>query len=110
MDISSYRCDNYKSVMYGEAFDYVNDLILQEIAEDKYIIALTPPHCVHSLGAVPKDDGSYRQIADCNRPLGLSINNFKDTTFHEFSYCTTDQVYANMKSSCYMATVNISAA
>ena len=109
-DIEPYRCSNYKSVLSGEAHDYVNDLVLKEISEGKYIRANASPCCVHSLGAVTKSDGSYRPITDCKHPLGLSINNYMDETFHQFSYCTVDQVADNMSQNCFMVTVDISAA
>ena len=109
VEIEPYRCTNYKSVLSGEAHDYVNDLILKEISQGKYIRANTAPCCVHALGAVTKSDGSYRPITDCKRPLGLSINNYMDETFHQFTYCTVDQVADNMSQDCFMATVDISA-
>ena len=102
--ITPYRCHNYGSVMSGQAFDYVNNLILNEIKLGKYVRAGTEPHCVHALGAVSKADGSYRPITDCKRPLGGSINNYMDETFHQFTYCTVDQVAAGMSKDCYMAT------
>ena len=108
--IEKYRCSNYTSVMSGQAFEYVNDLILKEIDSGKYLRAISPPHCVHALGAVPKSDGSYRPITDCKRPLGQSINNYMKDTFHEFSYCTVDQVASHIKPGCYMASVDIASA
>ena len=110
VDIAPYRGTNYKSVLTGEAFDFVNDLILKEISEGKYIRAYTPSICVHALGAVPKQDGGFRPITDCKRPIGYSINNYMEETFQQFSYCTVDQVSANMTGGCFMATVDISAA
>ena len=108
--IPTYHCTNYFSVCSGPAHDYVSDLILQEIAQGKYIRADFTPHCVHALGAVDKSDGSYRPITDCKRPLGESINNFMYTTCEEFSYSSVDLVADSMTEGCYMATTDISSA
>ena len=109
-EIPEYHCDNYFSVCSGPAHDYISDIILQEIIEGKYVRADFVPHCVHSLGAVPKGDASYRPITDCKRPLGVSINNFMLTTCDLFSYSSVDQVAENMTPGCYMASVDIAAA
>ena len=109
-DIQSYKCVNYDSVYSGSAFHYINDLILSELAQGKYIRADFTPHCVHALGAVPKHDGNFRPITDCRRPLGNSINNYMDSTFQHFSYCTIDEVTMNVTPGCYMATVDIASA
>ena len=109
-DIDSYFCENYTSVLTGEAYDYVDNLISNEILDGKYVLASSIPKCVHSLGAIPKQDGSFRPITDCRRPEGISINNHMLTTFQPFNYVTMDQVAANVTSNCYMATVDIASA
>ena len=108
--VSSYYCDNYSSVLTGDAYKFVDKLISSEISEGKYVEASSIPHCVHALGAIPKQDGSYRPITDCRRPEGVSINNHMNTTFKTFNYITLDQVAANVIPGCYMAIVDISAA
>ena len=108
--ISSYCCDNYSSALTGEAFTFVNNLIASEISEGKYVKATSQPHCIHSLGAIPKRDGSYRPITDCRRPEGISINNHMQDTFQSFNYITIDRVASNVSQGCYMATVDISSA
>ena len=109
-EIDGYRCTNYKSVLSADAFTYVNDLIFNEIANGKYVRATTEPLCIHALGAVPKHDGTFRPITDCKRPIGRSINNFMESTFHQFTYCTVDQVACSMQENCFMATVDIASA
>ena len=42
-DIVPYRCSNYSSVLSGDAFIFVNDLIFKEISEGKYVRATSPP-------------------------------------------------------------------
>ena len=110
VEIEPYRCVNYSSILHGDAFDYVNDLIRDEILDGKYVRATCLPHCVHALGVVPKADGSFRPITDCKRPLGVSINNYMEETFQHFTYCTVDQVAENMLEGCYMASVEIASA
>ena len=73
--IDPYECVNYSSCLLGTAFDYVDGLIHKELAEGKFVIADNKPVCVHSLGAIPKANGSFRPITDCKRPLYMSINN-----------------------------------
>ena len=105
-----YFCDNYSSVLNGEAFIFVNDLIMSEIRDGKYVKATSMPHCVHALEAIPKSDGTFRPITDCRRPEGTSINNYMNTTFLTFNYITIDQVASNVTEGCFMATVDISSA
>ena len=57
-DIKPYFCENYASVLKDDAFVFVDQLITSEIEEGKYVKASSVPHCVHSLGAIPKKDGS----------------------------------------------------
>ena len=75
-EIPSYFCDNYSSSLCGEANDYVKSIIREELSEGKYLVVSDKPHCIHALGAIPKNGGGYRIITDCKRPIGSSINNF----------------------------------
>ena len=109
-DISPYHCYNYRSVLYGEAFQCIDKLIQCEIDQGKYIYSDHVLTCVHSLGAVPKGDGSFRPITDCKQPLGLSINNYMNTTHLPFNCVTVDHVSSHLSKDCFMATVDISSA
>ena len=108
--VPSYDCPNYIPPDSGAAFDFVNNLIHTELDQGKYIIADAKPHCIHSIGAVPKSDGKFRPITDCKRPLGLSINNFMNSTCETFSYNSVDSVCDMMYEGCFMATVDIASA
>lgn len=108
--IPTYECPNYASCLKGDAHDYIDNLIAQELAEGKLILADVKPHCVHGLGAVPKKGGKWRPITDCRPPLGQSINCFMSSTFREFTYTTVDQVVEMITPGCYMASVDIAAA
>lgn len=108
--IEPYHCRNYRSVLEPEAFNFVNDLLLSEIEDTKYVHVVDQPLCVHSLGAIPKPDMSFRPITDCRQPLNYSVNNFMDQTALKFTYSTVDRVASFMTRDCYMATVDISSA
>ena len=43
--IPKYRSDNYKSVLSDEAYFFVNDLIMEEIKQGKYVRVDEEPHC-----------------------------------------------------------------
>ena len=109
-DIPVYHANNYSSVMEGKAYDFVDNLILEELSEGKYIVAETVPHCIHALGAIPKSGGGFRPITDCKRPIGSSINNYMSETFAPFSYSSVDDVSKMLQYGDYMATVDVSAA
>ena len=108
--ILQYECENYRSVLDDQAFEYVDNLISSEYDQEKFVYSSSKPHFVHALGAIPKGDGSFRPITDCRRPEGLSINNYMESTFHTFNYVTVDQVASNVTPGCYMATVDIASA
>lgn len=109
-NVPEYMCANYNSVLVGESAEFVNNLIISELIQEKYVLAEYKPTCVHALGAVRKKSGSYRPITDCKRPLSRSINNYMDTTFQSFKYHSSDSVCELMSPSCYMATVDIASA
>lgn len=110
-DIPSYECHNYKSATSGDAYEFVNRLIHDELAQGKYRLAAETPHCIHSLGAVPKKGSNkWRPITDCKRPIGDSVNSFMLTTFRDFCYTTVDQVVDLVTPNCFMCSVDIKAA
>lgn len=110
-NVPSYECPNYSSVCSGKAFEFVNDVILKELSNGKYVTSESKPHCVHSLGAVPKKGtNKWRPITDCKRPLGNSINTFMTSTFHKFCYTTVDNIIDMLRPGMFMASIDISAA
>ena len=108
--IEPYERQNYNSVLQGNAHSFIGQLLCDELQQSKLVITSGKPACVHALGAVPKPDGKYRPITDCKRPIGGSINNYMESTFHTFSYNTVDNVCESMSKQCFMATVDIAAA
>lgn len=95
-------CSNYNSVLQNESTEFVHNLIISELLDDKFVVADHQPLCVHALGAIRKKNGGNRLITDCRRPLNISINNFQS-----FEYKSSDDVCNLMYQSCYMATVDI---
>ena len=82
VEIHPYHCRNYKSALTGDAFCYVDQLISDELADGKFLVAQSKPHCIHAIGAVSKADNTYRPITDCKRPLSVSINNYYISSNH----------------------------
>ena len=68
------------------------------------------PHCIHSLGAVPRPGGTIRSITDCGRPDNYSVNNFCGTLFREFSYKSVDDVVCMLEENDYMSVIDIKSA
>lgn len=108
--IQGYECNNYPSVLHGEAYEYINNLMLEEIVAGKLLLVAQKPLCIHALGAVDKTDGSYRPITDCHRPEGSSINCHMQHTAQKFKFINLDMVSQSMARKCYMASVDISQA
>lgn len=109
--IPMYERSNYASAITGPAFDFVNDLVLKEVAAGILRITDVKPHCIHSIGAVLKKDGkSWRPIRDCSHPSGESINMYMSSTFKEFCYSSIDDVINMLEPGCWMSTIDISSA
>lgn len=109
--VPAYECTNYTSALKGEAFDCINQIVMSELSSGKYIVSDNKPHCVHSIGAVPKkDSSSWRPITDCKRPLGHSINGFMLSTVPKFCYTTLDNIIDMLEPGMFMASVDISLA
>lgn len=108
--ISGYFCHNYNPVLQNEGASFVNDLIIQELTDGKFVQADHKLLCVHALRAVHKESGGYRPITDCKRPLFKSINNFMEDMFNPFKYKSSDDVCNLMSPFCFMAIVDIASA
>lgn len=110
-EVPIYNCPNYSSCLKGPAFLCIDAIIRDEISKGKYIVTDTKPHCVHSLGAVPKKEkDKWRPITDCKRPLGSSINCHMSTTFREFCYTSIDKVIDMIRPGMFLASVDIASA
>ena len=106
-EIPLYDCGNYKSCYNGDNALKMNNIMLVELSSGKLSKAATKPDQIHSLGAIPKPNGSVRHITDCSIPDKSSVNNFMKCTFSSFSFNTIDDVVTSIKPCSYMATVDL---
>lgn len=109
-EVCPYDRSNYSSALEGEAGEFVNELMEQEIRSGKYMLTTSRPKCIHSLGSVKKSGGGFRPITDCRQPLGESINNHMDTTAQSFKFMSVDHVQSLIYPDCFSCTIDISSA
>lgn len=83
---------NYSSATSPPHRPAVENQIITEIENHRYLIVDTQPMITSALGAIPKKDGiNVRLIHDCSRPVGGAVNDFADNS--PFSYqCISDAV------------------
>jgi hypothetical protein len=67
------------------------------------------PIIVSALGAVPKDDGSYRLIHDCSLPEMTGVN-AHSVEFEHYSYESVDDAIKLLQCGFYMAKIDIASA
>ena len=108
-DLAEYEEGNYYSaaVSSKKEIDY---LIKSELSQGKFAISEDKPICVHALGAIPKSSGGIRNITDCSRLKGQSVNNYMCETFSTFHYKSMDDVTAKLLQGHFMAITDISSA
>jgi len=99
-------CKNYFS-----CYKYRNEVenqILTEIENGRYIFTQHQPSIVSSLGAIPKSDGGVRLIHDCSRPAGEAVNDsaLKD----DFKYQTLQDAMNMVSPGDYLAKVDLQSA
>ena len=109
-DVPPYECKNYESITAPENAKKMNVIIAKELAEGIISFSECKPHCVHSLGAVPKAGGGIRPITDCSRPLGKSVNNFCENLINDFCFKSVDNVVEMLSSNEFMTVVDIKSA
>ena len=106
-DVPIYDCKNYSSCYAEENFSKLDNILLSELNAGKLSLTSSKPNQVHSLGAIPKPNGSVRHITDCSRPKIRSVNNFMKDTFSSFAFNTLDDAVVNINPGSYMATVDL---
>ena len=109
-DVPSYVCENYSSILDPVSKAKMDEIIKRELDEGMISESSSPPHCIHSLGAVPKPDGGIRPITDCSRPLFKSVNNYCGSLFKEFCYKGIDDVVQLLTWGNFMSVVDIKSA
>ena len=109
-EFESYECENYSSITSAENKVRMEKILRRELAEGMVSFSENKPHCIHALGAVPKTNGGIRQITDCSRPLGISINNHCSTLLKDFCFKNVEDVVLLLEKGYYMSVVDIQAA
>ena len=109
-DVPAYECRNYNSILLDGPKGQMDDIIKRELAEGMISKVNFVPHCIHSLGAVPKPGGKIRPITDCSRPFSNSVNNYCGSLYGEFSYKSVEHVIAMLEPAELMSVVDIKAA
>ena len=109
-EVDSYVCENYTSITCPEGSSKMDRIVERELAEGMISIVENRPHCVHALGAVPKSSGGIRQITDCSRPLGISVNNHCESLLEDFCFKSVEDVVPMLEQGYYMSVVDIQAA
>ena len=64
---------------YFSCFKYrhaVENQILTEIENGRYLFVHKQPSVVSALGAIPKSSGGVRLIHDCSKPVGGAVNDY----------------------------------
>ena len=110
----SYERSNYSSIIKPEAKRKMDKLVRKEMEEGVVYRVKDKPQCVHSLGAIYKQDGSIRPITDCSRgKRGLgedSINDHMKDTCEKFAYVKVDKIVDEMREKSWFSVVDIQSA
>ena len=109
-EVPSYSCENYNSILEPAAKQQMDCIIRRELEEGMISEVKYTPHCIHSLGAVPKPGGKIRPITDCSRPQGKSVNNHCASLLREFKFKSVDDVVAMLSPGDYMTVIDIKSA
>ena len=101
------KVTNYKSA--NQNSEAVEQQILTEIRENRYIMCNKPVAITSALGAIPKSDSGVRLIHDCSRPQGQSVNDYVKDRF-EVKYQSVQSAIQLVKSAAFMAKVDLQSA
>ena len=96
---------------YFSAFKYkhaVENQILEEIENGRYILQENPPNIVSALGAIPKKNGKVRLIHDCSRPAGSAVNDY--AIKNKFKYQTLNDAMEMVEPGDFLAKVDLQSA
>ena len=103
------ECNNYVSATDVSVREAVETQILNEIANNNYVICNKRPTIVSALGAIPKaNSNDIRLIHDCSRPVGTGLNDF--ATKCSVKYQTIDEAVTLSTPNCFYAKVDLKSA
>ena len=109
-NIQPYERENYTSITCPENKHKMDDILSRELKEGYVSHSLQKPVCVHALGAVPKGDSKIRQITDCSRPSGSSVNNHCESLLKDFSFKSISTAVDMLSGDEFMSVVDIKSA
>ena len=109
-DPPPYECENYSSITAPGPYEKMTKILIRELEESFVTKVDEKPVCIHSLGAVPKGKNGIRNITDCSRPVGISVNFHCDSMLENFCFKSVDNVVEMLKEGSFMAVVDIKAA
>ena len=108
-EIHPAECENYKSATNPEVYNKVEEAILSELCEGRYIATQERPKIISALGAIPKSNSDkIRLIHDASRPANYGLNSLAQP--ESFKYQTMDEAVANLAPSHYIAKVDLASA
>ena len=82
-------CANHKSALNVLNRVKVENQIVHELRNNRYVVCHQKPMVISALGAVPKAESEdIRLIHDCSRPHGSSVNDYANPD--SFSFNTVD--------------------
>jgi hypothetical protein len=87
----------------------IEQQLLTEIIEGKYVITTRKPSIISPLLAIPKDNGSVRILQDCSKPLGSSVNDRASSDF-KIRYQGVQDAINLLKPDHYMCKLDIRSA
>jgi len=109
--IDSYDNDNYASATCAEFKPEMDELFRKELSLGRISRVANKPQCIHPIGCVPKkDSGKSRQITDCSRPHGSSLNDYIKRDLESFGMNSIDTAVSFSSSNCFYAIVDIESA
>ena len=105
-----YVCENYNSITVGGAESKMTEILTRELKEGIVSQVVSQPHCVHALGAVPKGETGIRNITDCSRPIGKSVNYHCESLISSFCFKSVEDVVSLLHENWFMSVIDIKAA
>lgn len=101
--------DNYKSATEPPHRQLVEQQILQEIRNGRYLPAQSKPALISALGAIPKPGSNQvRLINDCSRPRGNALNDLASND--PFCYQSVQDAVALITPSSFIAKCDLESA
>ena len=109
--IESYDNDNYASATCVEFKPEMDEFFRKELSLGHISRVANKPQCIHPIGCIPKkDSGKSRQITDCSRPHGSSLNDHIKRELESFRMNSINTAVSFSLSNCSYAIVDIESA